>query len=188
MFKPSEFKSNLLGAFEIFLFMNSGFNRFSPSRSDMFKSFIWPLLILPLAVYGAIMLMGGDEPIIALALLHTLRMLIVFALSLGLIVVFCKQYERQDFFYKFITISNWFELIFFVLVSPILVLLMSGMSAESLQSYALFITIAAYAYSAYIITQSLRIPWQLGGCLSIGFLLLDQTGFDALIAIKDSLF
>ena len=179
-------KDHLLGIFEIFLFMPRGFENFSADTNTMIKSFIWPLIITPLVLLTIVMLSDGTYPAELLFLLHGSKIIISFIICLALTFIFCKSYDRLDFLYKYITIANWFELAMFALTAPILFCLSFDIAtAQDMQTYALFVTLIYYVYAAYILTHTLRIPWEMGGFISISFMFVNETGMDIVNYLKD---
>lgn len=189
LFSKSEVKNNLKGIFEIALFMPSGFERVEVSLQKMLRSFIWPLIIMPIALFTTVMLADEGHPYSFLLIAHSLRMLIAFGLSLFVIIVFCRHYERMEHLYQYITTANWFEVALFVLVLPIFLLLTTGMfTVDQLSNFALFVTLVSYVYTGFIITHTLRVPWEMGGFLAIAFMMISETGYDVLEFVQSQLY
>jgi len=177
MFSKKDIRNNLLGSFEIALLMPRGFKRFSDSRAAAMNSFKLLFFFVPLVL--AVKYFLAETQSVNTLLFYTPEILFTYVAFLGFVYLFAKQYERLEHFYKFITISNWFNVITIVLVMPVLVMLVIGAyPVEVFTSYAVFITLVGYFYTAYILTQVLRIPWELGGFVAICGMCLDQTTMD----------
>ena len=94
----------------------------------------------------------------------------------------------MEFLYKYIIVQNWFELALLALIAPMLVCLSIGMPVEQVENYAVFITVLSYVYCGFILTYSLRIPWEMGGFIAVSFMFIDETAFDVLKFVRDTLF
>lgn len=186
MKENQNFKQSLMGIFEISIFMEKGFQRFENSAKSAMHSFIWPAITIPMALIVSIALSQGYS-FSLLFILHSIRIISAFLLSLLLAFAFSKQLKRQNHFLKFLTIFNWFEVVMLALISPALILLTLGTPLEQIETYAVFVMLVGYLYSAYIITHSLRVPWQLGGFVSISFLFIDETTMKIMTYIRDIL-
>ncbi|MCB1721748.1 MAG: hypothetical protein H6860_02260 [Rhodospirillales bacterium] len=187
MFSKHELQQNLLGTFEISLFMRSGVERFEVGVDQVLRSFLWPLVALPIALIVTLFLSEGYSPWLLL-ILHSVRILLTYALSLILVFFFCKRVNRMEFLYKYIIVQNWFELALLALIAPMLVCLSIGMPVEQVENYAVFITVLSYVYCGFILTYSLRIPWEMGGFIAVSFMFIDETAFDVLKFVRDTLF
>ncbi|MGB4056488.1 MAG: hypothetical protein WBK77_00180 [Alphaproteobacteria bacterium] len=201
MFSKKEILSNLLGCFEIMIFMPRGVERFSSRREDAIKSFIWPAIFSPVALFAfSFHSTGFSLPL--LMLLHGGRMLLETFLFLGVVYLFCRHCNRQENFYQVVTAGNWLEIPFFILVLPIVVsLVFSGSGLELgdgwttshyqivgfFATYSVFITLAGYVYTAFILTHILRLPWELCGAVAIFGLGIDETLMDATVMLRDYL-
>ncbi len=118
MFSKKEYARNLLGCFEIMLFMRQGLARFSPERKDAIKSFIWPLLLIPVALF-AFSFQAAGYSLSFMMILHALRMIIAMGLFLGAVYFVCRQYERKQYFWQFLNALNWLNIPLFILMLPI---------------------------------------------------------------------
>lgn len=188
MFTAKEIKNNLLGCLEIFLFMPSGIERFGKTKSDALKSLIIPIALLPLTLM-VIMALPEEAagPVNIVLPIHIIR--IVAAVVVFLIVVYylAKQFNREEYFYRFWSASNWCNVVGLVMVSPIMIGVFSGYDMAVFESYAVFITLVGYVYSAFIITYCFKLPWEMGGFIAILGLAIDENLFDLAHYIKDSM-
>ena len=177
MFTKDEWKKNLLGCMEVFLFMPVGVSRFDPSRTAAIKSFIIPLLLMPI-VLAVFVTQSSGFSFSLLISLHLLRMALAVLLFFTAVYFLSKQYNRHQYFYQFMTVSNWSNIPSILMVMPIIVGLMMGYNMAVFESYAVFVTLAGYIYSAFIITYCFRYPWEFGGFVAIVGLAIDQNLLD----------
>tara|TARA_R110002072_G_scaffold71113_3_gene170915 strand:- start:41 stop:610 length:570 start_codon:yes stop_codon:yes gene_type:complete len=184
MFTKQEWKQNLLGCLEIFLFMPNGVERFSNTRGDAIKSFIIPLALLPI-VMAVMVAMSAGFSITTLLSLHLIRMIVTIALFLSVVYFLSKQFERNQYFHRFLIVSNWSNIPGMIMTLPILAALIFGYDMAELESYAIFITIVGYVYSAFIITHCFRLPWEMGGFIAIVGLAIDQNLLDLTVYVRD---
>ena len=184
MFTKKEWKYNLVGCMEIFLFMPAGVGRFKSSRSAAIKSFVVPIALLPilLAVMAA---MSAGFSLGILLSLHMVRIILAAVLFFAVVYFLSKQFERQEHFYKFLNVVNWSNIPGMFLTLPILGALVMGYDMTALESYAVFITIVGYVYLAFILTHCFRFPWEMGGFIAIVGLAIDQNLLDVTVYIRD---
>lgn len=181
MFTASEFKRHLLGVFEISIFMKAGVSRFDPDFNTMLRSFFWPLLVLPVAVVMASLFSPSEtmnDSFGLLLFLHFIRIVVTTGLSLTAIYFFAKKIDRSQYMLQYITVSNWFEIAMFIIVSPILLILMAGGVVDDVKNYAIFVVCLGIVYNGYIATHAMRIPWELGTLVAVSLLFIQETGFD----------
>ncbi len=187
MFLSKQVKQNLLGCFEIVLFMKAGFDRFSNSRSDALKSFLIVLVILPL-ILGVRVIMSPEYSPSLIVFLYTPITILALVGFLGLVFCFSKHYERTQYFYKYLNVVNWFNIAMLALTSPLLVAIALGaQESTQFESYAVFMIMVGYLYSGYILTHVFRVPWELGGFVAIFGMLIDQTLLEFADHIRDAL-
>lgn len=184
MFTRKEIKQNLLGCLEIFLFMGKGVDRFSSDPKAVMKSFALPVALLPILTI-TFALMSGGYSVSALMSLHLARVALTFVLFIAAVYILSKQFDRAQHFQKFLIASNWFTVVSTIMILPIVIALLSGQDLGALQSYALFMTLAGYVYSAFIITHALRMPWEIGGLIAIIGLAIDQNMLDLTVYVRD---
>ncbi len=177
MFTREELKKNLIGCFEIALFMPAGVDRYSPSKSAALRSFLVPALFIPLVAWVWI-LRSDAEPASLIVAVHLTRMVLTMAIFLGVVYLFARQYERHEHFFRFVTASNWHEVIGVILVLPVLFALLMGADIGPWENYAVFIQLFGYVYVGFIATHVLRIPWELGGFLAVVSLAVGQQLLD----------
>lgn len=184
MFTKQEWKQNLLGCLEVFLFMPNSVERFSNMRRDVIKSFIIPLALLPVVMVVTVAMSAGFSVTILLSL-HFIRMIVTIALFFSAVYFLSKQFERNQYFPRFLIVSNWSNIPGMILTLPILAALILGYDMAGLESYAIFITIVGYVYSAFIITHCFRLPWEMGGFIAIVGLAIDQNLLDLTVYVRD---
>jgi len=187
MIKSNELKSNLLGCFEIFLFMPKGIERFEVTPAKAIKSFLIPLALLPFILMIVVGMTNDEFSTTVVVFLNVMRIALSVLFFLSAVYFFTKQFERQQHFYKFILISNWLNINAMIMVSPILIGMSMGVDSEVFEVYAVFGEIAGYVYSAFVITYCFRLPWELGGFIAIVGLAINENLFDLSNYIRDSL-
>ena len=184
MFSRQEWKQNLLGCLEVFLFMRSGIERYCESREAAIKSFIIPVILLPF-ILAVMVAMSSGFSVSLLLSLHFLRVVLTILMFFTAVYFLCKQFRRHQFFYRFMTVSNWSNIPGVLMVMPILVGILAGYDMAVFENYAIFITLVGYVYSAFIITNCFRLPWEMGGFIAIVGLAIDQNLLDITIYIRD---
>ena len=120
MYKMQEVKRNLLGCFEIFLFMKKGIKRFDSSKISAVKSFLIPLVLLPFTLL-AIAAVQNETPLNSLIGMHIGHLVITACLFIGFVYFFTKQYGREQYFWRFITILNWISIFSVLFACPLLI-------------------------------------------------------------------
>lgn len=186
LFTKTECKLNFIGCMEILLFMPVGVGRFNPSRSAAVRSFIVPILLLPILL-AVMVAMSAGFPLGLLIFLHMTRIILATALFFVVVYFLSKQFERQEHFYKFVNVVNWSNIPGVLLTLPILVALIMGYDITAFESYAVFTTIVGYVYLAFILTHCFRLPWEMGGFIAIIGLAIDQNLLDITAYIRDLL-
>lgn len=186
MFTKEEWKKNLLGCFEIVLFMPAGVQRFSKDRQDAIRSFLIPLIILPFTLMLFVLMSSGFSWSFILSL-HFVRMVLTLLLFITAVYFLTKQFGRDRYFYQFLSAINWFNIPSLLLTLPILWGLMQGIEMSYFESYAVFVTLLGYVFSAFIITHAFRIPWEMGGFIAIVGLAIDQNLLDLALYVRDTI-
>lgn len=186
MFTKAEIKNNLMGCLEVFLFMPKGVHRFSNSRRDAYRSFVIPLVFLPFALMVIMALPDESSGPVSLILpLHISRIILAIVLFLTAVYFLAKQCGREEHFYQFLNVSNWSNVMGIFLVLPLVYGIFSGHDMAAYESYAVFVTIAGYIYSAFVLTHCFRLPWEMGGFIAIIGLAIDENLFTISHMIRD---
>ncbi len=186
MFTKQEWKQNLTGCMEIFLFMPVGIERFSPHKKDAIKSLIIPLLLLPITLVAVLSLPEESEgPLSFLILLQVVRTVGAFSLFLLVVYYLAKQFGRQEHFFRYLNAGNWCNIPGVLLTMPLMYGIFMGHEMAGYESYAVFITLVGYVYSAFILTYSFRLPWEMGGFIAIVGLAINENLFDLTHFIKN---
>ena len=185
MFKQGEIRQNLLGCLETALFMRSGAQRFCPSRNSMIKSFMVPLILLPLTLV-TVLSAHPDEALSAssmkvLAIIYSLRLFVYLGLFLAFVYAMARTMDKLDAFYRFATANNWLTLPAAFLLAPLVLMFING-HYEWTDIYPLmvFITLYSYAYTAFMVTHVMRIPMELACFIAICGMAIHQTSLDIL--------
>lgn len=184
MFTTEELKNNILGGIEIFLFMPQGIERFSSERNDAIKSFLIPIFLLPTTLYAIVSLSEGYawEWVVSL---HAVRIVLTILAFMMVIYFFSKQLGREEYFFRFLTLSNWLAVPGFFLMLPISYGFWMGYNMSLFESYAVFVTLVSCLYCAFTLTYCFKVPWEMGGFIAIIGLAIDQNLFDLTIYIRD---
>lgn len=180
------FGQALLGAMELALFMKQGVDRFPSDFSAMLKSFLIPLIFMPLSFIG-LYYSQGQRPELAdisfeyLSVLFIGKDVITLILGLAMIYGFAKYYDRTQYFYLTITAGNWASIFPTLLFIPVLYTMSMGWHSWE-EAYPVTIVFSLYTYvlAAFILTFSLKIPWEMAGFLAICGMAINETGFDFL--------
>ena len=178
-------KEKLLGCLEIALFMQRGSNRFSGDLGSMKKSFLIPVILLPLTI--AMIL--GAHPVDSLdatsaqmlIAIYALRLVIYLAGFLALVYAFAAKLDRMDDFYKFVTANNWLTIPAAALTAPLIIMFLNGYYSWA-EIYPLVVVIAlySYGYTAFMAAQILRIPYELACFIAIAGMAIHQTSLAVL--------
>lgn len=193
MFKNNEIKSALLGCLEIALFMPKGIERFGTDIGAMWRSFILPILSMPLTFIALTHMQNATPELteasyITVAGLFFIRGIFTIILGLGILYAFSKAYDRMQYFCLAITIGNWTTVISTVLFLPILLSMMLGWhNWEDVYPFSLILTMYTYIFGTFAMTYALRIPWEMAGFLTIIGLAINQTSLDGLLWITDKI-
>lgn len=186
MYTQQEWKNGFLGCFEILLFMSSGVERFDSIASQAVKSFIMPLILLPLFLVVTVGMSAGYNFYLLLSL-HSLRVIFTSIMFLTVVYFMSRQLGRDEHFFRFVTVNNWMSIPSFLMVLPILFGLLLGSNFSGFESYAIFITLAGYVYTAFIATRSFRLPWELGGFIGVVSMAIDQNALHLMVYLRDFL-
>lgn len=185
MFNRGELRQNLTGCLEIALFMPRGAGRFCATYKGMMKSFAIPLLLLPLTLLTVIA--AHPDPALSttsaqiLVVIYSLRVFIYLALFLGLVYFMARHMEREEHFYRFATANNWLIIPAAVLSAPLIIAFINGAYGwNEVYPLLVFITLYSYAYSTFMITFVMRLPWELACFIAIAGMAIHQTSLGAL--------
>ncbi len=184
MFSRDEMLRKLLGCFEVFLFMPRGVDRFEGTREQAIKSFVVPIVLLPFTMIVMVALSSGYSWNLLIAV-HFVRIVITFALAIAAVYFLVKQFNRGEYFYKFLNVSNWFNVPAVALTLPIIGALMMGYDMSVMESYAVFVTILGVVYMAFMVSYVFRLPWEIGGFVAIVCLAIDQNLFGVALYVRD---
>ncbi|MGH1404776.1 MAG: hypothetical protein ACRBDL_11085 [Alphaproteobacteria bacterium] len=184
LFTKEEWKQNLIGCAEVLLFMHHGISRFKTSRRAAIKSFIIPLVLLPIVLSVFVLQSSGFSMSLLLSL-HMLRIALALILFFAAVYFLSRQYDRQEHFYHFMNVTNWSNIQGILLILPIVIGLLAGYDMAIFESYAVFITLVGYVYSAFIVTYCFRFPWEFGGFIAIVGMAIDQNLLELATFLRD---
>lgn len=165
--------------------MPRGAGRFSATRGSLLKSFAIPLLLLPLTLISVIA--AHPDPALSpasiqiLALIYSLRVFVYLGIFLGLVYFMARNMGREEHFYRFATANNWLMIPAAVLSAPLILAFLNGSYEWSeVYPFLVFITLYSYAYSAFMITFVMRLPWEFACFVAIAGMAIHQTSLGAL--------
>lgn len=183
-FSKEEIKRNLLGCFEVALFMPEARKRFGDSDDEAMRSFIVPVIFFPLTLLAVYMY---PKPEIAndstntIALLYSLRLIATWLLFLGTVYFIVKNIGRKEHFHQFVTATNWLTIPATVIFFPIVVMLFSGTHGwEELYPFMMALMYYSYAFTAFMTAYVLRLPWELAGFITMIGLIVNNSTLDVL--------
>ena len=185
MFTKSEIKKNLLGCFEIALFMSKGIERFDETKIAAVKSLVVPLVLTPIIVILMVMV-SSDFATEVLIPLHVGRIILTMVITWAIVYLLSKHFNRDQYFWRFVTVSCWTNIIGFLLLLPIAIGVLSGYAFAVFEPYALFSSIVGYVYAAFIATYVLKCPWELGGFVAIVGMGVSENMIDFTAYLRDS--
>lgn len=185
MFKKNEICQNLIGCLETALFMRGGEKRFSASRKAMLKSFLIPVILLPLTLF-TVLSAHPDENLSAssiqiLTILYSLRLFVYLGAFFAFIYTMARTIDKLDDFHRFVTANNWLTIPAAALMVPLIIAFTSG-AYEWAEVYPLMIiiTLYSYAYTAFMAAHVMRIPMELACFIAIAGMAIHQTSLDVL--------
>lgn len=169
------FKDALIGAFEIFIMMPNVTERFSAQKKDALKSFIYPVLQYPLILWAFAQTNHTSDPVVFL--LHAFTSWAGVFLFYGLIYALAHQMKRIEYFWQFVNMSNTYAILATILLLPIFGSIYAGHTGGTFfQQYWVFFILVELAFTAFIVTKSLRLNWLLGGFFATVSLFLSDLG------------
>jgi hypothetical protein len=191
MFSWEEIKRSVGGSMEIALFMPGGCDKFGETSGEALRSFLVPILFFPLTI---ILFYVSPDPklttdsLLTVAALYGLRMLIAWIISLGAIYLVVSEINRKQYFFKFVTASNWLAVPSTTIVLPVLFMMYTGSrSGDELFIIAGILMLYSYAFTAFMATYVLRIPWELAGALIIASMIVNDRAMDIVYWINSAI-
>lgn len=177
-------RNPFLGAMELAIFMSQGLERFHNNFQSMLKSFLVPLAITPLTFLALYLSHPHQEEIAHIPFSQVSMMFLAtgffkFILTLLILYGFARTYDRLDRLFLTITAANWSLVFPTLLFLPIIISLGIGWHGwDDVYNINIVFALYGYALTAFILTYSLKIPWEMAGFLTICFLAINETGFD----------
>lgn len=174
-----EIKTNLLGSFEVALFMRDGPKRFGNTYHEALRSFLIPVFLFPasvLAFYlsGAPAVIGTEEN--TLLILLSVRVLLIWALFFGIVAWLLKHVDHMNHFYRFVIATNWISIPATVAFFPVMAFILNGSySWSEIYPFTTFVMFYAYAMIAYAAVYALVIPWELAMFITMIFMVVNDS-------------
>jgi hypothetical protein len=181
-----EIKKNLLATLETALFMAQGPKRFGSSMGEMLRS--WAVLAVVILIsLASIYYIIPMEPRLqglsfaTICALFILQGIVGIILVLAIFYTFTGAYDRRQYFFPFITASNWTGLIMVTFHTLIIAGFVYGrFEWNEVQALSVVASIYGYVNIGFALTYVLHIPWQLGGFLAICNLAVNETCMHAM--------
>ncbi len=177
-------KTYLLGVFEISLFMKIGLDRFSGDLNSFLRSFYVLFLNIALIPISIPYLYAVDPNLQNMSLnsiiiIFIVKFILVIALLVTLSYYLCKFLKRQEYFVKYITVSNWASLIAVILYLPFIIMMAVGTySFSDLAPYLILVSIYMYSLAGFIAKYVLQIPWELAAFIAILSMAINESSFE----------
>lgn len=182
----------LIGAFEIALWMKSGFNRFNDDFRSMLKSFVIVGISFVFVLLSAPYIQNiqnseinsltpSASTLLNTQILYGVKFVVTTALSLIFMYFMMYILKREPRFIRFISVSNWCSLIPLLAFLPIYFGWLMGFTDYE-QSYPFLIVISIYFYAltAFIIRYIVDIPWELAIFITVCLFFIDDFSFKIL--------
>ncbi len=185
MFSKKEIRQNLLGSLEIALFMRSGAKRFQADTTTMKKSFLVPVMLLPLTL---IMVLGAHPTeslnttsMQVLTIIYSLRLFIYLAAFLGFVYFMAHTLDKLDDFHRFATANNWITIpTAIMMMIPVTLFLSDIYTWNEIYPAIVLITLYSYACTAFMVTHVMRIPVELASFIAIAGLAINYNALGLL--------
>ncbi len=177
----SEIRQNLLGSLEVALFMPVARLRFGRSQNAALRSFLVPVLLLPLTLLGVVMYPPSDDiagkTTTIVMMLYALRFMFLLGIFYFAVYWICDQIERRDEFIPFVIAYNWLHIPAAVIYIPVAWMLINeSKSWDELQAFMVCLTFYVYAFQAFMISYVMRMPYELAGFLIFISIALERAG------------
>lgn len=180
-----QLKNHLIGCLEAALFMPVCAKRFNSSSKAMKKSFLIPFMILPITLITVLSahphadITGGTQTL--LMVIYSMRLFIYLGVFFGIVYFMAKNMNRLEQFNQFVTANNWLTLPAAILTLPLLIAFINGYySWADIYPLMVCITLYSYAYTGFMVTHILRIPWELACFIMVIGMAVHQTSLDVL--------
>lgn len=187
----NEILRNLLGCLEVALFMPVARTRFGDSADEALRSFIVPVLLFPLTILVVYFYPKpelANDSVAILTLLYSLRMVLIWAAFFGTVYWITREVDRKKYFYQFVIASNWLTVPATVIFLPVAWMLFIGAySWGELYPFMMCLILYTYAFTAFMASYVLRVPWELAGFIVFVSMALNSNSLDVLYWIGDKL-
>ena len=178
MFTSAEIKHNLLGSLEIALFMRGGASRFKTDATTMKKSFLIPIMLLPLTlamVLGAHPHALNSTSAQILTIIYSLRLFVYLGAFLGFVYYMARTMDKLDDFHRFATANNWLTIpAAALMIIPVSLFLNGIYTWQEIYPAVVLITLYSYAYTAFMAARVMRIPIEMASFIAITGLIINQ--------------
>lgn len=185
MSKIQAMQQNLLGSMEIALFMKAGIKRFNKNPADLKKSFLIPVLLLPLTIFTVLATHPEQNldmtSIQLLTLIYSARLFVYLGAFLAFSYLIAQTMDRLEEFKTFVTANNWLTIPIAALTLIPLGLYLNGAAPyENIYPLIVMITLYSFTCVAFMATYIMRIPYEMAGFIAITGLLIHHNALDFL--------
>lgn len=169
------FKETLKGIGELFAFMPSSINRFSDTREDALKSFIYPVLLYPFIAWAfSVNNPGWGMDVI---LMHGIFSWAGFFAFYAVVYSVARAMGKLSYFWQFVHMSNAMMLLTFILMLPVFInLYLESPGNDFFTQYWAFYIIADLAFTSFVAAKTLRLNIPIGVFLAVINLFLSDIG------------
>lgn len=171
-----EIKNALWGCLEIPLYLKQGTTRFLGTKEALKRSFLIPLLLIPVTLFCLPSEMMYDgKPIAWQANLMFLQTIIGTSLFGAVLYFFKAKHVTVTDILKCVTCYNWLSLPAFIVSIPVILLGVFEINAwVDVSAMLLLITLYNYSFLAFMIANVLRIHILLGLAFAITDLMMSS--------------
>ena len=177
-----EIKRNLLGGLEVALFMPVARKRFGTTKDEAMRSFIVPILFMPLTVIALCFYSNAALPqssVHIVAALYSFRLVFMWGLFFSIVYWITKEVEKKEHFYQFVIATNWLTVPATAIFIPVAYMLITGMYQWSeLYPFTMCLVMYSYAFTGFMAAYILRIPWELAGFIVFLGICVDNTSYE----------
>ena len=168
-------KHSAIGAFETVIMMPTVLEHFTPRKEDALRSFIFPLLLYPLALLSFSMRNHTHDP--GALGLHALTVWGGMFFFYAIMFYVAEWRGKQAYFWQYMNMANAQCIASAVLLSPVFLMIFNRADdGPFFDQYWIFFIFANTVLGAFIIAKALRLNWYLGGFFAILNLYISDIG------------
>lgn len=171
-----EVKNALWGCLEIPLYLKKGATRFSGTVSAFKRSFVIPILLIPVIIYSIPLPdLYADKSFDWEFALMFIQICLGTAAFAGIIYFFKAKHVTTEDILKCLTSYNWLSLSAFAVNIPLILLAVFGINTwDDVYAMMILVTLYTYSFLAFMITHTLRINIFLGVAFALADLMIGE--------------